>query len=65
MSEFNYSIQMILACLQGERDALIRLKSLNDRLDGEAAAFRGNLLNLVINNLDDLVIKPLEEVRFK
>lgn len=59
---FNISIHMILVCLYGQRDALIAWKQLNDRLEGDAAALRGNLLNLAIENLSDMVISPLEEV---
>lgn len=65
MSEFNYTAQMICACLTGERDALVKLK--NTELDkvGDAAELRINLLNLAIENLQDLVIKPLEEVIYR
>lgn len=62
---FNASVQIIIASLSGIRDALVAWKLLNDRLTGEAAEFRGNLLTLVIDNLQDLVIGPLEEVRYK
>lgn len=62
---YNASIQFIYACLLGERDALIKLKQANDLLDGEAAALRGNLLNLIIDNLTELVLKPLEEARYR
>lgn len=65
MNNYNTSIQMIYCCLLGERDALIKLKQANDKLDGEAAALRGNLLNLIIDNLTDLVLKPLEEARYR
>ena len=37
----------------------------NDRLTGDAAALRGNMLNLVIDNLNQLVIEPLQEVCYK
>ena len=53
------------ASLVGIRDALVLWKTANDRLTGDAAALRGNLLNLVIDNLNNLVIEPLQEVRYK
>lgn len=62
---FSASIQIIIASLTGIRDALVAWKLLNDRLTGDAAALRGNLLNLVIDNLNQLVIEPLQEVRYK
>lgn len=62
---FAASIQIIIASLTGIRDALVAWKLLNDRLTGDAAALRGNLLNLVIDNLNQLVIEPLQEVRYK
>ena len=65
IKDFNYSIQLMLASLIGVRDALRLWKAANDRLDGDAAALRGNLLNLIIDNLNDLVIGPMEEVRYK
>lgn len=68
--EFNFkdfpaSIQIMTDSLVGIRDALILWKTANDRLTGDAAALRANLLNLVIDNLNDLVIEPLQEVRYK
>lgn len=63
--DFPSSIQIMTASLVGIRDALVLWKNANDRLTGDAAAMRGNLLNLVIDNLDDLVITPLEEVRYR
>lgn len=63
--DFPSSIQIMTASLVGIRDALILWKNANDQLTGDAAALRGNLLNLVIDNLDDLVITPLEEVRYR
>lgn len=63
--DFNYSVQLMLASLVGIRDALILWKNANDRLEGDAAALRSNLLNLIIDNLNDLVIRPMEEVRYK
>lgn len=65
IKDFNYSIQLMTASLVGVRDALRLWKAANDRLEGEAAALRGNLLNLIIDNLDNLVIRPMEEVRYK
>ena len=65
IKDFNYSIQLMLASLVGVRDALRLWKAANDRLTGDAAALRGNLLNLIIDNLDNLVIRPMEEVRYK
>lgn len=65
IKDFNYSIQLMTASLIGVRDALRLWKAANDRLTGEAAALRGNLLNLIIDNLDNLVIRPMEEVRYK
>ena len=65
IKDFNYSIQLMLASLVGVRDALRLWKAANDRLDGDAAALRGNLLNLIIDNLDNFVIRPMEEVRYK
>ena len=65
IKDFNYSIQLMLASLIGVRDALRLWKAANDRLTGDAAALRGNLLNLIIDNLDNLVIRPMEEVRYK
>lgn len=65
LKDFPASIQIMTASLVGIRDALILWKTANDRLDGDAAALRGNLLNLVIDNLNQLVIEPLQEVRFK
>lgn len=62
---FAASIQIIIASLTDIRDALVAWKLLNDRLTGDAAALRGNLLNLVIDNLNQLVIEPLQEVRYK
>lgn len=62
---FAASIQIIIASLTGIRDALVAWKLLNDRRTGDAAELRGNLLNLVIDNLDQLVIGPLQEVRYK
>lgn len=65
IKDFNYSIQLMTAYLIGVRDALRLWKAANDRLEGDAAALRGNLLNLIIENLDNLVIRPMEEVRYK
>lgn len=65
IKDFNYSIQLMTASLIGVRDALRLWKAANDRLEGDAAALRGNLLNLIIDNLDNLVIKPMQEVRYK
>ena len=65
IKDFNYSIQLMTASLIGVRDALRLWKAANDRLTGHAAALRGNLLNLIIDNLDNLVIRPMEEVRYK
>lgn len=65
LKDFPASIQIMTASLTGIRDALILWKNANDRLDGDAAALRGNLLNLVIDNLTQLVIEPLQEVRYK
>ena len=65
IKDFNYSIQLMLASLIGVRDALRLWKAANDRLTGDAAALRGNLLNLIIDNLDNLVIRPMEDVRYK
>ena len=64
-TQYQHSIQLIYACLLGERDALIKLKQANDKLDGDAAALRGNLLNLIIDNLTEQVLKPLEEARYR
>lgn len=63
--DFPASIQIITASLVGIRDALVLWKTANDRLTGDAAALRGNMLNLVIDNLNQLVIEPLQEVRYK
>lgn len=63
--DFPASIQIMTASLVGIRDALVLWKTANDRLTGDAAALRGNLLNLVIDNLNDLVIEPMQEVKFK
>lgn len=63
--DFPASIQIMTASLVGIRDALVLWKTANDRLTGDAAALRGNLLNLVIDNLNELVINPLMEVRYK
>lgn len=63
--DFPSSVQIMTAKLVGIRDALILWKTANDRLTGDAAALRGNLLNLVIDNLNELVIEPLQEVRYK
>ena len=63
--DFPSSVQIMTASLVGIRDALILWKTANDRLTGDAAALRGNLLNLVIDNLNELVIEPLQEVRYK
>ena len=63
--DFPASIQIMTASLVGIRDALVLWKTANDRLTGEAAALRGNFLNLIIDNLDNLVIRPMEEVRYK
>ena len=65
IKDFNYSIQLMTASLIGVRDALRLWKAANDRLEGDAAALRGNLLNLIIDNLDNLVIRPMEEVSYK
>lgn len=65
IKDFNYSIQLMTASLIGVRDALRLWKAANDRLEGDAAALRGNLLNLIIDNLDNLVIRPMEEMRYK
>lgn len=65
MTEFNYTAQMICACLEGEHDALVKLKAQEAGKEGEAAALRANLLNLAIENLRDLVIRPLEEVIYR
>jgi len=62
--DFPASIQIMTASLVGIRDALILWKQANDRLTGDAAELRGNLLNLVIDNLK-LAIEPLQEVRYK
>lgn len=63
--DFPASIQIMTASLVGIRDALVLWKTANDRLTGDAAALRGNMLNLVIDNLNQLVIEPLQEVRYK
>ena len=63
--DFPSSVQIMTASLVGIRDALILWKTANDRLTGDAAELRGNLLNLVIDNLNQLVIEPLQEVRYK
>lgn len=63
--DFPASIQIMTASLVGIRDALVLWKTANDRLSGDAAELRGNLLNLVIDNLNHLVIEPLQEVRYK
>lgn len=63
--DFPASIQIMTASLVGIRDALVLWKTANDRLTGDAAALRGNLLNLIIDNLDNLVIRPMEEMRYK
>ena len=63
--DFPASIQIMTASLVGIRDALVLWKIANDRLTGDAAALRGNMLNLVIDNLNQLVIEPLQEVRYK
>ena len=63
--DFPSSVQIITASLVGIRDALILWKTANDRLTGDAAALRGNMLNLVIDNLNQFVIEPLQEVRYK
>lgn len=65
LKDFPASIQILTASLTGIRDALVLWKTANDLLTGDAAALRGNLLNLVIDNLNDLVIEPLQEVRYK
>ncbi|MBO7683068.1 MAG: hypothetical protein J6T17_10000 [Clostridia bacterium] len=65
LKDFNASMQIIGASLTGIRDALILWKNANDRLEGEAAAMRGNLLNLIIDNLTEQVLKPLEEARYR
>ena len=59
MENYNHGIQVILACLVGERDALEAWRDECMQYDGEEAAFRMNLLNLVIENLDTMVIQPL------
>ena len=63
--DFPASIQIMTASLVGIRDALVLWKTANDRLTGDAAALRGNMLNLVIDNLNHQVIEPLQEVRYK
>ena len=63
--DFPASIQIMTASLVGIRDALVLWKTANDRLTGDSAALRGNMLNLVIDNLNHLVIEPLQEVRYK
>ena len=63
--DFPASIQIMTASLVSIRDALVLWKTANDRLTGDAAALRGNMLNLVIDNLNQLVIEPLQEVRYK
>ena len=63
--DFPSSVQIMTASLVGIRDALVLWKTANDRLTGDAAALRGNLLNLVIDNLNNLVIEPLQEVKYK
>ncbi len=63
--DFPASIQIMTASLVGIRDALVLWKTANDRLTGEAAALRGNFLNLIIDNLDNLVIRPMEELLYK
>ena len=63
--DFPSSVQIMTASLVGIRDALILWKTANDRLTGDAAELRGNLLNLVIDNRNQLVIEPLQEVRYK
>ncbi len=63
--DFPASIQIMTASLVGIRDALVLWKTANDRLTGDAAALRGNMLNLVIDNLNQFVIEPLQEVRYK
>lgn len=63
--DFPASIQIMTASLVGIRDALVLWKTANDRLMGDAAELRGNMLNLVIDNLNHLVIEPLQEVRYK
>ena len=63
--DFPASIQIMTASLVGIRDALVLWKTANDRLTGDAAALRGNMLNLVIDNLNQLVIEPLQEVCYK
>ena len=63
--DFPASIQIMTASLVGIRDALVLWKTANDRLTGDAAALRGNMLNLVIDNLNHLVIEPMQEVRYK
>ena len=65
LKDFPSSVQIMAASLVGIRDALILWKQANDRLTGDAAELRGNLLNLVIDNLNELVINPLMEVRYK
>lgn len=65
LKDFPASIQIMTASLVWIRDALILWKNANDGLEGDAAALRGNLLNLVIDNLNDLVIEPMKEVRYK
>ena len=63
--DFPAGIQIMTASLIGVRDALRLWKAANDRLEGDAAALRGNLLNLIIDNLDNLVIRPMEEVGYR
>ena len=63
--DFPASIQIMTASLVGIRDALVLWKTANDRLTGDAAALRGIMLNLVIDNLNQLVIEPLQEVCYK
>ena len=65
LKDFPASIQIMTASLVGIRDALVLWKTANDRLTGDAAALRGNMLNLVIDNLNHLVLEPLQEVRYK
>ena len=65
MENYNHGIQVIVACLSGERDALVAWKMENDKLNGDAAAMRSNLLNLAIENLDELVIRPLMEAGYR
>lgn len=54
IKDFNYSLQLMLASLIGVRDALRLWKEANDCLEGDAAALRGNLLHLIIDDLDNL-----------